>query len=59
FQFDAELNLFVVDINGKIVFTEQILNQQQSIDLTSIHSGMYFLIFESEGRLNSEKIVLN
>ena len=52
------LNLSIVDINGKRVFKDQINTQIYSLDFSDKRAGVYFLIFEHEGEIRSEKIII-
>ena len=52
------LNLTVVDVNGKRVYKDRILSPNYNLDLTNNRPGVYFLIFENEGNITSEKIVI-
>ena len=52
------LNLTVVDLMGKSVFKDHIINASYDLDLSHVSSGAYFLIFENEGNTKAEKIIL-
>ena len=52
------LNLTVVDVNGKRVHKDRIVTPNHELDLTGNRAGVYFLIFENEGNVKSEKIVI-
>ena len=57
--FESNVDLIVVDINGKIVLIDEIVDQQHLVDMNPLNPGVYFFIFESEGKIHSEKVVLN
>lgn len=54
----SELNLFLVDMNGKLLLSEQMKSSFYSIDLSSKGAGAYFLIFESAGKIMTEKLII-
>ncbi|MBT5529297.1 MAG: T9SS type A sorting domain-containing protein, partial [Cytophagia bacterium] len=49
----------VYDINGKVVYRSEELNDRRILDLSDQISGLYFLKFVSEKRNSSIKIFLN
>ena len=51
--------LEIVDINGKIFYSEKMVNNESYIDLNSYHSGVYmFILKDEEGKtLESYKVV--
>ncbi len=59
---DQELPGFfleIVDINGKIIYSEKMVNNESYIDLNSYHSGVYmFILKDEDGKtLESYKVV--
>ena len=52
------LDLTVVDVNGKRVFKDRIRSEFYELDLSGNRSGVYFLIFDHNGSIKSEKIVI-
>ena len=45
----------VYDVNGKLVLSESL--QSAQLDISSLSKGMYFIILESGGKKQSEKII--
>ena len=46
------------DVTGKIVMTVKISSKQTAIDLGNLHKGIYFLIFEENGKIIKKEKLL-
>ena len=45
--FSGEYNVTIFDVEGKQVFSEFNLNDTQKIDISQLHSGIYFVFISS------------
>lgn len=57
---NEKVNIVVNDINGKIVYNEQhnIINSNNTLDLTSLHTGTYVISINNNNILWKEKIII-
>ncbi len=52
------INMNVIDLMGKSVFKDQILNANHTLDLGQLSAGTYYIIFENNGLQKAEKIII-
>ena len=50
-------NLRVLDIQGKEILFINLTQQSQKVDLSSISSGLYFLVLDSNGEVFTSKVI--
>lgn len=48
----------IYDVFGKLVITEQLLQEQQQIDVRDLISGIYMVEIESKGRIERQKLII-
>lgn len=53
---DTELKMY--DAQSRLVFNKKIKNEQKEIELPSLEDGVYFLLFDKEGKKASKKIII-
>lgn len=54
----GKIKLTVVNLQGKLVYeTHQDLNENATVDLSSLENGLYFMIINSEQRIFKQKLV--
>jgi hypothetical protein len=59
-QFDKPSGVvFLLDVNGKVLRRFVITSEQQSIELSDLPSGTYFLRHEVEGEVSTKRIMVN
>ncbi|MFB9052656.1 DNRLRE domain-containing protein [Formosa undariae] len=51
----ADLKLY--DVVGKLVLQKQIENENQSVDVSSLNGGIYFVRVNNNGRISTKKII--
>ncbi len=51
-SFSPNAQLFLVDILGRKIITEQLNNKQTTIDLQQLAAGSYFIVIEENGHEN-------
>lgn len=51
-------DITVIDINGRIVETIKIQNENTSVDITSFESGLYFVKFIHDGGVLTHKLII-
>ena len=60
---DSEMTLKVVDVTGKVIYTEDLKPENgeynKSLELQNAKSGVYIVRIEQDGKLTSEKIIMN
>lgn len=60
---DNEMTLKVVDVNGKVIYTEDLKpvngDYNKSLELQNAKNGVYILRIEQDGKISSEKIIMN
>lgn len=57
FNIDTEANLAIVDAMGRIVLNETLSGAQNTIDITALNEGVYFVKIAQDGKLMTRKIV--
>ena len=55
---DDEIGYTITDINGKKVYQEYTRDRRIHVDLSAFASGMYFVVAESAGVLQSTKVII-
>lgn len=50
--------LRIIDISGKLIRVEKVVNTNQRIDLNGVKSGVYFISVESEARRILQKLIV-
>jgi len=60
-QYSGKVNIQVVDLNGRIVYTakNELFNSEKTIDLKTLESGIYVLRISGEDLNYSQKIIKN
>ncbi len=56
---EIAVNVNIVDVTGKTVFTANNVTKEKSIDLSGLQKGMYFAKISSTNATTTEKIILN
>jgi hypothetical protein len=56
---NIEVTVNVIDVTGKIVFTQQLTEMQSTLDLDLLQSGIYFLQISSGNNNSVKKIIKN
>jgi hypothetical protein len=56
---NIEVTVNVIDVTGKIVFTQQLTEMQSTLDLDLLLSGIYFLQISSGNNNSVKKIIKN
>ncbi len=52
------LHLKLIDINGKLIFERNIINNKEKVDLSELKSGSYIVqLFENDKLIQTEKII--
>jgi len=55
---DRVVSVEVIDLTGKLVFTKEEVINGESIDLSSLNSGVYMIALESKGKKDVRKIII-
>lgn len=55
---ESAIDLMVIDITGKVVYTMKDVNSETSIDLSSLQKGVYFVKMLSQNTEETHKIIL-
>ncbi len=58
-NFNGNINIELLDIQGRILQSKNIANSQTSLDITTLDKGVYFLKINSENRIQIERILKN
>lgn len=54
-----EKTISIINLNGKVVFKNTILNEKEIIDVSNYKNGYYFILIASKGQSKTFKIVVN
>ena len=58
-QTNAEMNISVYDITGKLVFTDKnILKSHYALNLSKINKGLYFLKINEGNKIATKRIMI-
>jgi hypothetical protein len=49
----------IIDVTGKVIYSGNIISDEQIIDLKKINKGVYFLQFNKDGFIKTQKLIVN
>ena len=53
-----EAQILIFDVNGKVITSKSISNQENTIDISNAGSGLFFIKIETENSINWGKIII-